>query len=161
MKNYLLFLEMEDSIRELSIPERIEVKRARKSNKFIYLYHGYQKKFEDQIKREGLLKKYSEKEFYLYPPDEDTISLSSCKYYSWFYTKRKNLDYFTSKNPLLVKVRTDRLQFTYSGKVPGIKFLLDEYFYYEDIPPTDIIFPSDPKYKEVENKCKYLRKQWV
>ncbi len=139
LSNYLNYLQ------ESEEPEKVLVKKQRLSNPFIYLYHGTRAK-DEVLKKEGLklLKAYR------YGFEEEKwgnyISFTSKKEYA----ERFITGIFSKTSVLLCKLNVKYLKFGYNRKG------FDEYVYFRDVSPKDIIFPDDPLYEKIEQKYNYL-----
>jgi len=82
-----------------------------------------------------------------HPSGKPCISYTTNKFYAMAYTRKVD-------EPLLVFVPTKDLFFGVGGTV-------NEYLSTNNIPSKDILFPGDPKYKQIESKYKFLENKRI
>lgn len=149
-KEYLLKEEFSIGLGKFKlivVGEYDKVKQARLNNKYIYLYHGtrrtpeYLRRYGLNMRDNGFIEVRTK--------GEKRIFLTETKKYANIYKKEGQT--------ILVKVYSKYLEFL--ERVPVIVFQLraTEYTYSIDIPPRDVIPPTDPMYKRIERSVNYLR----
>lgn len=130
--------------------EKESILRIRKNEKAVWLYHTTEKKYVDNIKKNGLDPNFMGQEHAAYsqhPTGKPTLSYSSYKAYSKMY----------GGITLLVLVPTDNLFFAIHSKPKWYsRHGADEYLSTKIIEPKNIIFPNDKRYDEIEKENSYL-----
>lgn len=137
-----------------------DVRAFREKSGHIWLYHGTPRKNLPLIRKGGLDPTKSVGHWMVKKlRGKQVTSFTSIKEYALFYASRKGLAAILKKQMgevLLVRLSTNPNHLTYGTGGTG----MDEYDYVLNVPPKDILFPDDPKYKQVEKKCKYLRNNY-
>lgn len=157
IENYLTYLNegrltdwMKDiglTIKDLYIEDR-NCKSKRKSNNFIYLFHGTRPHYVQSIKKNGLLVSLANKR----SSEEGDINLSGRKPIIWFSSM------FDPNSPEFgggeksIKMLIAKLDVNYLKNAIGTT-----YIYYKDVLPKDIIWDDNPKFLKVINQSKCLR----
>jgi hypothetical protein len=124
-----------------------DVKKARISGKYMWLYHGTRMPIE-LVKKRGLTIKYN-------ASTDARMRIPSI----WFTSSAKYANLYTKEKiwgksmgvVLLAKLDTKKVEFVERP------IFIDEYVYHGDIPFKDILFPGTLKYKNIERQNKYLR----
>jgi hypothetical protein len=153
LDKYLIYLQ--EFFWQSSVSENPDALTFRKRNNFLWLYHGTMIKYKDSIIKHGLDPAFmgtSRGAPVEHPTGKNALSYSTNKSYAGTYT-----GVFGDRNfVLLCKVPNKDLFFGIRSKW-GDSYL-DEYQSIYIIKPKDILFPENNKYKEIENKMKYLSK---
>jgi hypothetical protein len=144
LNKYLLYLHEK---------ENSEVLNFKKRNKFMYMYHGTRSN-DNIIKKQGLKKEkmgeYIQKTFPEFR-NKKGLFFTSWKGYAKSYADMKK-GFFEKGSIILAKLNTKKLKLLVDSYLRS-----DEYIYYDDVPPKDLVFPNEPQYKIIEKKYNYLK----
>ena len=132
----------------LSPVEPIECKEWRLNNNHMYLYHGTRPWYVDSIKKEGLLVSHFKKR----AKEEGDITIGSTPSIFMINSINKKDPGFgglgISKKVVFVLCKVESKNLKWIGYC---------YVYTKDVPVKDIIWENDKRFKNIENKYKYLK----
>lgn len=128
--------------------EDSECKNIRKNKLHIFLFHGTRPKYVNSIKKKGLLISMAGKR----SKDEGDITLSGGKQATWFTSKNnpKSPEFGGKVKSIVVLVAKLDIKFLKN-------FMGSTYIYTKDIPPKDIIWEDDIRFKKIIKSSKCLK----
>jgi hypothetical protein len=152
--NYLQEVKIPNWLKQMGVTvkdlyfENSDCKQMRNNKSYIFLFHGTRPEYVNSIKKKGLLISMAGKR----SKEDKDITLSGGKQVIWFTSKNNptSPEFGGKKKSIIVLTAKLNVKFLKN-------FMGSTYTYEKNIPPKDIIWEDDNRFKKIIKSSKCLK----